>query len=93
MCRTELLSCCDDVDNVNGGFQGEWYGPDGNRVSSAMELDSPEGLYSSRDNGSISLNRRGNTTLPTGSFCCTIPNVVGQNETTCVILRGQFVSY
>ena len=85
MCRTELTSCCRDEDNVNGGPQGEWYGPDGNKIPSVSDS---QGFFISRNLSSVNLNRRVGTSQPVGSFCCVIPSAGDINETFCAAIEG-----
>ena len=87
MCRTEQTSCCRDEDNVSGGPQGEWYGPDGNKIPSIID---DEGFFISRNLGSVNLNHRSGvgTSQPFGSFCCVVPSGIGENETFCAAIES-----
>ena len=91
MCRTELTSCCRDEDNDNGGPQGEWYGPDGNKIPSVAKFGIvPGGYYTTRGQSVVMLNYKVNTSITklTGVFCCVVPNINRQTETFCVQIEG-----
>ena len=73
---------------MEGGL-GEWYYPNGLAIGLNQDGD---GLYISRDQMAISLNRRGDATIaPGGVYCCVVPTTRGQ-ETMCINLgRSYFV--
>lgn len=80
-CITDRKPCCFGQDPMLGW----WYKPNGMVVHWNT---SDEVLFGSRgDNGEVYLNRpNGVTRIPTGRFCCVIPDATDTNQTLCVII-------
>lgn len=62
---------------------GEWYFPDGEVVPLQGSATS---FYRNRgDDGTVNLNRiNPNITLPTGLFCCVLPDATDVSQTLCI---------
>ena len=69
LCVTDSTDCCGSPH-----FVGEFYYPDGNRVSVRASGDS---LYRNRGDGFIRLNRKNGALSPLGTFRCDIPDSQG----------------
>ena len=78
-CRTDLTKCCS---NAEGSFRGDWYFPNGTRLSISKE----HGFYEDRGGQIVNLYRNTQATSPTGIFYCKIPydNNNPSNETLYV---------
>ena len=80
-CITDKKPCCFGQDPMLGW----WYKPNGMVVhwnTSDMVLFGSRG-----DNGEVYLNHpNGVTMIPTGRFCCVIPDATDTNQTLCVII-------
>ena len=71
LCHTDLLQCCKSDQTNNRMALGEWFYPN----YSTVDLNvSNENFYKNRGNRRVRLHRRGNSTSPTGKFCCEIPD-------------------
>ena len=80
-CITDRRPCCASPPRA-----GEWFFPDNggmvpNRVSATT-------FYRNRgDDGTVNLNRLNNDVMmPTGRFCCVVPDATGVNKTLCAIV-------
>jgi hypothetical protein len=67
MCHTNKTDCC----RFEFGGEGEWLFPNGSTVRAFARGDD---FYRNRDSGVVNLNWRQNTRIPTGIFCCEIPD-------------------
>ena len=78
-CHTDLTKCCS---NAEGSFRGDWYFPNGTRLSFSKE----HGFYEDRGGQIVNLYRNMQATSPTGIFYCKIPydNNNPSNETLYV---------
>jgi hypothetical protein len=75
-CITDRMPCCGYQDRA-----GEWFFPDGTAVpreNNAMTLFRNRG-----DDGTVNLNRLSGITMPTGLFCCEVPNAVNIIDRVC----------
>lgn len=72
-CRTTFRSCCKLT-------KGEWYFPNGSMVRINMASDS---FYRNRGSGVVRLHRRNDAMMPTGQFCCILPQNATINQTLC----------
>ena len=70
ICITNKINCCrrEDKHNDEPG-EGEWYFPDGSKVSVKGIGDD---FYRDRHASTIRLNRRNNATMPSGLFRCEV---------------------
>ena len=70
ICITNKTYCCrrEDKHNIEPG-EGEWYFPDGSKVSLKGIGDD---FYRDRHASTIRLNRRNNATMPSGLFRCEV---------------------
>ena len=62
---------CGSNETNNDLVLGEWFYPDSSIVNISA---SNENFFINRDRSLVRLNRRGNSTSPTGKFCCVIPD-------------------
>ena len=77
-CITDRRPCCRFV----GGRVGEWFFPSGIMVPSGTGPT----FYRSRgrDDGTVSLNRANtNVMMPTGLFCCVVPDATDVMQRIC----------
>ena len=81
---TDRVGCCK---GTYGGV-GEWYFPNNERVGTTGEGES---FYRNRDVGVVRLNRRHNAMMPTGSFCCEIPDVNNVTRRICIMVEASKV--
>ena len=71
------------TDRMSPNPSGEWYLP--NRAPVMQGSTSSTAFYRSRgDNGEVSLNRPSDVELPTGLFCCEVPDATSTSQTLCV---------
>ena len=80
-CITDKRLCCRKPNKV-----GQWLFPDGENVPI---LANSETFYRNRGSGGrVNLNRRNaNVTMPTGLFCCVVPDVNDDMQTVCANIR------
>ena len=88
LCHTDLEDCCRSDETNNSLPLGQWIYPDLSIVSISA---SNEDFFINRDTSLVRLNRRGNSTSPTGKFCCEIPDANYTLIKMCVNL-GKFDS-
>ena len=73
LCKTNLYNCCKSRQANNSGALGGWSYPNSSSVSTGQS-NKESNLYNNRDRSVVRLNRRGNSSSPTGKFCCEIPD-------------------
>ena len=73
LCKTNKQDCCGIVPNRFG----EFYYPQGVRVPIN---NAGQGFYRDRGDQLIRLNRRVDTSSPTGRYCCEIPDADGVTQ-------------
>ena len=81
-CVTNRRPCC----SSRPTRAGEWYFPgDGGVVPRIGSGDTmATDFYRNRgDNGTVNLNRLNDVVMPTGQFCCEIPDATDTNVTVC----------
>ncbi len=83
-CTTDSTTCCRGNDNPVGGGKGEWYYPDNSPVPSPANRGN-DGFYRTRGDGEIRLNRV-SSNVPSGKYCCHLPNENGDTEIICANL-------
>ena len=77
-CATNNIFCCENL-------IGEWYFPNG----SAVRIEGAgDAFYKNRGPSMVRLYRRFNTTVPTGTFCCVVPDTNGMNQTACILVEA-----
>ena len=79
-CITDRRSCC------TSPRHGEWFFPDnGGMVPNSVSATT---FYRNRgDDGTVNLNRLNNDVLmPTGRFCCVVPDATGVSQWACAII-------
>ena len=82
-CITDAVSCC-TTDPA-----GEWFFPDnGGMVPIQDNMATVTTFYkNSGDDGTVNLNRLDNDVMmPTGSFCCVIPDATGVSQWACAVI-------
>ena len=67
VCHTNKEGCCKFL----SGGEGEWLFPNGSVVRTNGTGDD---FYRTRGSGVVTLNWRQNARIPTGLFCCEIPD-------------------
>ena len=76
-CITDRMPCC-----RSGGI-GVWQDPNGR----ALPTRPTETLYRNRgDDGMVNLNRLNGVTMPTGRFCCVVPDATATEVILCTLL-------
>ena len=77
-CITDKMICCTTL----GSRFGEWYFPDGTFVPAQGGATT---FYRNRgDDGTVNLNRLDtNVLMPTGLFCCEVPDASGRMQRLC----------
>ena len=80
LCMTDKEGCCGDPP----GRAGEWYFP-GNGVVGSK--GSGGDFYRDRGQGVVRLNRRNNAMMPTGLFCCEIPDRNNVARRLCIMIE------
>ena len=79
-CVTDRLSCC--MTNPTG----EWFFP---KTQEAVPVEgSATTFYRYRgDDGTVNLNRiNSDVMMPTGRFCCVLPDAIGVDQIACAII-------
>ena len=81
-CITDRRPCCLSGDNR----AGEWLFPNGENVPGTAK--NPTTFYRNRgDDGTVNLNRlNSDVMMPTGRFCCVVPDATGVDQTICANL-------
>ena len=86
-CITDRWPCCATPSNRHG----EWFFPDNGG------LVPPQGIattfYRSRgDDGTVNLNRLNpDVLMPTGKFCCVVPDATGVDQTICANIGEWYI--
>ena len=83
---TDNVGCCKGA--FRGGT-GEWYFPNNERVGTMGDGGS---FYRNRDIGVVRLNRRYDAMMPTGSFCCEIPDANNVTQRICIMVEASKVT-
>ena len=81
-CITDKIDCCGRF--YAGYAYGEWYFPNQTVVHIQGEGGS---FYRNRGPSVVRLHRRHNATMPTGSFCCEVPDSSDMNQRICIIVE------
>ena len=79
-CITDRMPCCRTL-----SFQaGEWYMYTPNRTM-VPEPSTALSFYINRgyNDGTVNLNRNASVMMPTGLFCCEVPNAAGDIQPLC----------
>ena len=79
-CITDRRPCCATPPNRHG----EWFFPDNDGVVPTQAGATT--FYRNRgDDGTVNLNRlNSDVMMPTGRFCCVVPDATGVDQTLCV---------
>ena len=75
LCVTDLTACCRGIDNGNGSVIGNWFFPNGTRVSSKSIQ---WGFYRTRGQSVVLLQRRRGGV--NGIYHCEIPDAMNVNQ-------------
>ena len=85
-CVTDKSDCCRRGDGGAPRGLGEWYFPNN---GSAVGIGGDDGqggsFYRDRGEGVVHLHRRHNVMMPTGPFCCVVPDASGMDQRMCII--------
>ena len=73
-CLTDLDTCCT---NNWGAHRGDWYFPDGARLTFSGSGD----IYEFRGDRRVELRRSNNANSPTGIYRCDIPTIAVHDDT------------
>ena len=85
LCITDLRECCKRNQTLsNEGALGNWFYPNESAVGTLEHFSSDQGFYKNRDRSVVLLHRKGNITVPTGQFCCDIPDATNEKVTICI---------
>ena len=86
-CITDRMPCC-----ATPNRHGEWLFPDGTAVP---RLDMATTFYRTRgDDGTVNLNRLNtNVMMPTGLFCCELPDASGVTQRICADIGMHVIHY
>ena len=85
-CITDRMPCCGTQPNRFG----DWFFPD--RIATVPgPQQSPITFYRTRgDDGTVNLNRLNtNVLIPTGLFCCEVPDAAGDTQPLCANISTQ----
>ena len=86
-CITDRMPCCRTAFRA-----GEWYmyTPDRTVVPGSSDVD----FYRNRggDDGTVNLNRLSGVMMPTGLFCCEVPDALDIMQSVCANI-GELVGY
>ena len=78
-CITDRSPCCRTQPNR----LGEWYFPGGMTTVLGL-LQNPTSFSRTRgDDGAVNLNRVNDAMMPTGLFCCVVPDATGVMQRIC----------
>ena len=80
-CVTDRENCCSGANRL-----GEWYYPDGGRVSIQ---NAGEDFYRNRGNRVVRLNKARNVITPTGRYGCEILDASGITQTIFINVSGK----
>ena len=85
-CITDRRPCCASV----GARAGDWFFPNESVVPVQYFTTT---FYRNRsDDGTVNLNRlSSDVMMPTGRFCCVVPDATSTDVTLCVLIGKQFL--
>ena len=85
-CVTDRRPCC-----AIGVRAGQWFFPDNGGM--VPNQGSATTFYRNRgDDGTVNLNRlNSDVMMPTGMFCCVVPDATGVNMSTCAIISKSLI--
>ena len=78
-CVTDRMPCCTNP-------VGEWFFP--GDVGIVPRMDMADTFFRNRgDDGTVNLNRlNSNAMMPTGQYCCVVPDATGVMQWACVVI-------
>ena len=79
LCFTNNINCCESL------RRGEWYFP--NNMSEVRTEGEGYSFYRDRGQSVVRLHRRHNATIPTGPFCCEIPDANYATQRVCITVE------
>ena len=79
LCITDNTGCC-------GRIIGEWYFPNRSTVRTEGEGGS---FYKNRGPHVVRLHRRHNVMMPTGLFCCEVPDAEKVTQRVCITVESE----
>ena len=82
-CRTNLMTCCRNVDSPR--HRGQWFSPDG------VALRTNESIYVVEEQQRVELRRANRATSPTGIYRCEIPTNAVHDDTDISVRATVYV--
>ena len=93
-CITDLRECCKNSQTLYEGALGNWFYPNDSAVGTLQRFTSDQGFYKNRDRSVVLLHRKGNITVPTGQFCCDIPDATNETVKICInVINSNNISF
>ena len=95
LCITDLRECCKKNQTLsNETALGNWFYPNESAVGTLEHFSSDQGFYKNRDRSVVLLHRKGNITVPTGQFCCDIPDATNETVKICIdVINSNNISF
>ena len=84
LCFTDKTDCCRTFDGYRGPV-GEWYFPNESTVGI---LGYGGSFYRNRGQSVVRLHRRHNVMMPTGPFCCEVPDANDITQRICIAVKA-----
>ena len=89
-CITNWRPCCKSEPNRHG----EWFFPDGGMVPGTFQGGVTTFYRNRGDDGTVNLNRLNSSIMmPTGRFCCVVPDNNDTNTSVCTNIRELIGGY
>ena len=86
-CITDRRPCC------KSSTTGEWFFPDSKGGVVPVQHGATTFYRNRGDDGTVNLNRvNSNVMMPTGRFCCVVPDATGVSMSTCVTISKFIVN-
>lgn len=79
---TDKTDCCR---SPYGATAGNWYFPSNEPVGIEMGGGN---FYRDRGLSVVRLHRRNDVMMPTGLFCCVVPDTSGMNQRICIMVEA-----
>ena len=89
-CITDRSPCCLTQPNRFG----EWYFPDGMTTVPGPQQYPTTFSRTRGDDGTVNLNRINDVMMPTGLFCCVVPDATSTDTNTCINIgeKNKFIT-
>ena len=86
-CRTDLDTCCSDIDGVH---HGDWISP-GSEESLPSSADASADIYQHQGTQRVILRRRNNASMPSGIYRCDIPTNAVHDDYDISVRESDYV--